>query len=416
MTTPRGMSTLIVNCGAIATGDLVAPLAKADAIAIRGGTIEAIGVSSAFARDTFDLVIDARGTTAAPGLIDPHVHPMLGDWHPRQTVFGWMESALQGGVTSMLSQGTNLLPGRPRDAYSTKALAVLVSKTYHNHRPGGGLKLQSGAVILETGLRESDFQEMVCEGVRLVAEIGASGIYGYDNIGEMLTWARAAGMKIPIHFGAASIPGSLRIGADDVKLYRPDVVVHVNGGPISAPIDEIDEVIDHTTAAIEVIQTGNIRTGMHAVARLRDRGELARLIFGSDTPVGHGAMPLSIIKTVVQMATLADLPGEIAIAAATGNTARSYGLTDVGVLAPGRAGDVILIDRASGADATSALQTIERGDVPAITAVLVEGRLVSVRARNSPFTDRVPGYSGKAAATLRHASGIEEALLPPMFA
>ena len=126
MTAPGAFATLVVNCAAIATGDLDAPRADGDAIAIRDGRIAAIGHSSGFDRGAFDLVVDARGTTAAPGLIDPHVHPMLGDWHPRQAVFGWMEAALQGGVTSMLSQGTNLLPGRPRDAFSTKALAVLV--------------------------------------------------------------------------------------------------------------------------------------------------------------------------------------------------------------------------------------------------------------------------------------------------
>ena len=416
MTRARPFDTLIVNCAAIATGDLNRPLADGDAIAIRQGTIEAIGKAGQFNRETFDVVIDAVGTTAAPGLIDPHVHPLLGDWHPRQAVFGWMESALHGGVTSMLSQGIHMLPGRPKDAFSTKALAILVGKTFHNHRPGGALKVHSCGVILEAGLREADFAEMAREGVLLVAEIGAGGIYGWDNIGEMLTWARAAGMKVPIHFGAASIPGSRRIGAADVKLYQPDVVAHVNGGPISAPVDDIDEVIDHTAATIEVIHCGNLRTGLHAVQRLRDRGELARLIIGSDTPVGHGAIPLAIIKTVVQLAPLAGLRGEIAIALATGNSARAYGLTGVGILEPGRVGDVILIDRASGADANSALETIERGDLPAITSIVVDGQPITMRARNTPFTERVPTYSGNGVTGLRYPSSFEQAMFPSLFA
>jgi len=29
-------------------------------------------------------IIDANGTTVAPGLIDSHVHPVAGDWTPRQ--------------------------------------------------------------------------------------------------------------------------------------------------------------------------------------------------------------------------------------------------------------------------------------------------------------------------------------------
>lgn len=108
--------------GTIATGDLRNPLANGDAIAIRAGRIQAIGTTSDFDRRSLHVVIDARGTTAAPGLIDPHVHPLLGDWHPRQTVLGWMESAFHGGVTSMVSQGAHVLLGRPRDAFSAKAL------------------------------------------------------------------------------------------------------------------------------------------------------------------------------------------------------------------------------------------------------------------------------------------------------
>jgi enamidase len=413
----RGSSidTLILNLGAIATGDLASPRADGDAIAIRGGRIDAIGTRTDFEAGSFELVIDANGTTATPGLIDPHVHPMIGDWNPRQAVLGWMEAAFHGGITSMLSQGVVHLQGRPRDASGTKAVAILTSKVYENFRPGGGLKLHSGAVILEKGLTESDFAEMAREGVLLVAEVGGSGIYEYDDVHEMLGWARALGMTIPMHFGAASIPGSVRIGADYVLKYKPDVVVHVNGGPISAPLDEITEVIDHTTAAIEVIHCGNIRSAVHATVRLRDKGAMSRLIIGSDSPVGHGAIPLAIIKTVVQVAPLAELAGEVAIAAATGNSARAYGLPDVGILAKGHAADVLLMDRASGSTARSALESIEIGDVPAITTILVDGRPIALRARNTPFTDRAPKFAGPAAASLRHPRTQEELLLPPIF-
>jgi hypothetical protein len=44
-------------------------------------------------------------------------------------------------------------------------------------------------VILEAGLTEDDFAELKSEGVRLVAEVGASGIYNYDAIQPMLEWA-----------------------------------------------------------------------------------------------------------------------------------------------------------------------------------------------------------------------------------
>jgi len=60
-----------------------------------------------------DLLIDARRTCLAPGLIDSHVHPVFGDWTPRQNQLGWIESTLHGGVTTMISAGEVHLPGRP---------------------------------------------------------------------------------------------------------------------------------------------------------------------------------------------------------------------------------------------------------------------------------------------------------------
>ena len=40
-----------------------------------------------------------------PGLIDPHIHLVVGDWNPRQSVFGPLEGIFNGGVTTALSQG-----------------------------------------------------------------------------------------------------------------------------------------------------------------------------------------------------------------------------------------------------------------------------------------------------------------------
>ena len=60
-------------------------------------------------------IVDANGTTVAPGLIDSHVHPVAGDWTPRQNQIGWIDSYLHGGVTTMISAGEVHMPGRPRD-------------------------------------------------------------------------------------------------------------------------------------------------------------------------------------------------------------------------------------------------------------------------------------------------------------
>ena len=88
--------------------------------------------------------IDARGTALAPGLIDSHVHPVAGDWTPRQNQLGWIDSTLNGGVTTLISAGEVHYPGRPKDIVGVKALAITAQRSFENARPAG-VKVLAGA-------------------------------------------------------------------------------------------------------------------------------------------------------------------------------------------------------------------------------------------------------------------------------
>ena len=124
------MRTLIVNIGTVATGDSKAPLADADSILIEDGRIVAVGRAlngDAAAAGHIDQLIDARGTTAIPGLIDSHAHPVFGDFTPRQQTLNFIESGLHGGVTTVISAGEVHLPGRPKDVVGLKALAIVAA-------------------------------------------------------------------------------------------------------------------------------------------------------------------------------------------------------------------------------------------------------------------------------------------------
>lgn len=401
----------ITNLATIVSGDIERPVLDGDSILTEGGKIKAVGRRKDLNLDEADVLIDADGMTAIPGLIDPHVHPMLGDWNPRQSVMGWMEGALQGGVTSMLSQGIVHLEGRPTDAFGTKAMAILTSTVYRKYRPGGGLKLLSGSVILEEGLTEEDFKEMSRAGVKLVAEIGGCGIYKYDEVKPMMDWARKYGMKVPMHFGAPSYPGSVRFWAEEVIQYQPDVVVHLNGGPVTAPLKEIDRVLDETDIAVEIIHCGNINASQHIARRLHERKNLKRLIIGSDTPVGHGAIPLAILKTIVQVCPLAGISGAEGIALATGNSARAYGLKDMGMIKPGYTADILLVDCPRDSSGKDAVSAIEYGDVPAIGPIVIDGRIVALRGRNTPFSYRTAKIRTETGAVLEQDTNV----LPSLF-
>jgi enamidase len=99
-------------------------------------------------------------------------------------------------------------------------------------------------------------------------------------------------------------------------------------------------------------------------------------------------MPLGMLYTIAHLASLADIPPEHAIAAATGSNARVYGL-DAGMLAAGKAADIVLIDAPDGGTQSNALAAIRNGDIAAIGAVVSAGepRVVG-RSRNTPGTTR----------------------------
>jgi len=97
-------SLLLRNIGCLISGKVDKPYCEGDAVLIKDGLIAVIGGNS-LAESDADLVVDVQGATVAPGLIDSHVHPVLGDYTPRQKMLDFMESSLHGGVTTMISAG-----------------------------------------------------------------------------------------------------------------------------------------------------------------------------------------------------------------------------------------------------------------------------------------------------------------------
>src|SRR5262249_33479069 len=146
-----GMKVAIVNLGQIVSGDWRDPFAAGDTILIEGERIAAVGTALAGAVEGADVVIDAVGMTAIPGLIDSHVHVTFGDYTPRQRTVGFLESYVHGGVTTAISASEVHVPGRPRDPEGVKALAIAAQRSFAEYRPGG-MRVIAGSVILEPGL------------------------------------------------------------------------------------------------------------------------------------------------------------------------------------------------------------------------------------------------------------------------
>ena len=380
------MKVAIVNLGQIISGDWRAPFAAGDTIISEGDCITLVGTAAADAVESADVVIDAGGMTAIPGLIDSHVHITFGDYTPRQRTVGYLESYLHGGITTAISASEVHVPGRPSDPEGIKALALAAQRCFATYRPAG-MRVIAGSVILEPGLIAADFKELAAKGVTL-AKAGFGAVKtAYDYV-PLVAEAKAAGLITTCHTGGSSIPGSGAITGDHLLAMHPHVSFHINGGPTAMPDADFERVIKESEIALQVCTAGNLRTVL-LCARLADQlGAFDRFIMGTDTPTGSGIMPLGLLYTIAHCASLTDMPPEHFICAASGSNAHVYGL-DSGYLATGKAADIVLIDAPDGGTQSTALAAIKHGDIAAIGGVVTAGvpRFVG-RSRNTPATTR----------------------------
>jgi enamidase len=380
------MRVAITNIGTIVSGDWRQPFTRGDTVIADEGKFVSVGTASAAEVDGCDVVIDADGTTAIPGLIDSHVHITFGDYTPRQRTVGFLESYVHGGTTTAISASEVHVPGRPNDPEGVKALAVAACKCFEHYRPGG-MRVLAGSVILEPGLNQADFADLAANGVRL-AKAGFGAVEtAYDYV-PLVAAANGAGLITTCHTGGASIPGSGAITGDHLLAMRPHVSFHINGGPTAMPDADFERVIIDSDIALQVCTAGNLRTTLLCARLAEKHGAFERFIIGTDTPTGSGIMPLGMLYTIAHLASLTDMAPERSICAATGNNARVYKL-GCGLIAPGRDADMVLIDAPDGGTQSTALAAIKHGDIAAIGAVISDGepRFVG-RSRNTPPTTR----------------------------
>lgn len=379
---------VVRNVGLMLSGRLEEPILDADTVVAEGGRIVAVGRAKDVDTDGARVTIDAKGCAVSPGLIDSHVHPVFGDWTPRQNQLGWIDSMLNGGVTTMISAGEVHLPGRPRDIIGVKALAITAQRAYENFRPGG-VKLLAGAPVIEKGMVESDFAELAAAGVTLLGEVGLGTVKAGEEAKQMVAWARKHGIQSTIHTGGPSVPGSGYIDADTVLEADADIIGHINGGHTALPLSQIRCLCESCGRGIEIVHNGNELAGLTALRFAKELGQLERVILGTDSPAGSGVQPLGILRMIALLSSLGDTPAELVFACATGNTARMRKL-DCGIIEPGRSADLVLMDRAQHSSGTDLLDSVRKGDLPGIGMVVIDGIVRCGRSRNTPPAERVP--------------------------
>ena len=370
------MSSLeIRNLGGLVSGRIGEPVQPVEALRAEDGAITALeSVGDA------DTVMDAAGAVAIPSLIDSHAHVVFGDWTPRQSALGWIESSMHGGVSMMMSASEVHLPGRPRDREGVKALAVTAQRAFEGFRPGG-VKILAGSVIIEPTLQPKDFKELAANGVWL-AKVGFGDFSPQREASSLVRAAQKHGFVVMNHTGGASIPDSSPVTIDDVLELGCDIIGHANGGPTALPDDDLPRLFD-APGVIQLVQAGNLRSSLRILELAKERDALGRIVIATDTPTGTGVMPLGMIKTVCELSSLGFLSAPDAVAMATGNNAAVLRRRE-GVLEQGRPADLVLLFPPLGSASSDPLAAIEHGDIPGIGAVVIDGELRALRSRNTP--------------------------------
>ncbi len=405
---------VLINIDKIISGDLEKGILAGDTIVVRDGLISEIGFENDVDKSGIDVVVDVDGQCVAPGFIDAHVHNTLDDYAPQRKAVGCYADALYGGTTTMISEGEQG-PGWPRfydDAIGCKAAAIMAKRVFDRFRPGGALKMHGGALVLVNGLTEQDFKEMSEAGVWIIAEIGGGGLSDPKDVAPMLEWAKKYNFFYSIHLAPPSIPGSSWVTSEAILELKPHKVAHTNGGSTAVEYVHIQRLIDESDVPLELVVNGNFVNFNKILRGLNEKGQLNRVLFGSDAPTGQASLSGAINRAIVKASSLNDLSAADCIAMATGNTADIYGL-NTGKIEVGREADLQVIDKPPGGCGNNVLDSIEHGDPFGNSMVIVDGRIIAFRGKDSRPTARYCKVNGIDA----YVTGITEHLFfPPQVA
>ena len=385
------MKKLVIrNIGQILSGKMEDAIFDGDCIIATDGKITEWGAEKDMDCEGATNLIDAHGVTAMPGLIDSHIHPVIGDYTPRQQQLNWIDSTLHGGVTTLISAGEVHMPGRPKDIVGLKAMAIAAQRWYENFRPSG-VKVHAGAPVIEHGMVEQDFKDLADAGVTLLGEVGLGTVKDGKTAQQMVGWARKYGIQSTIHTGGPSIPGSGLIDADMVMETGTDVIGHINGGHSALPDDQIICLCESCSSAFEIVHNGNERSAVLAVNTARELGKLDQVILGTDGPAGSGVQPLGIMRMVAMLSAFGNVPAAEAFCFGNGNTSRQRNL-DTGLIEAGYAADFVLLDKAQHAPGKTMLESVQQGNLPGVGMTIIDGEVCSGRSRNTPPADRLPEH------------------------
>ena len=339
------------------------------------------------------VTIDGTGKTALPGLIDVHVHMLVGttEVDTRRFIDNTLKERLQTflrhGVTTVKSAGdpTDLILGIRADLRDgalagPRLLVVGPALTAPGGHPAGTI-CRGDAWCRANRAAEVDSEEEARREVRRLAQRGVDAIKVVFSSGEpefnssfpklsfeivkaIVDEARSAGLPVTVHVTDESMAIDVLAAGVSGLEHGPNAPQDPNALARALESPERSLVPTLATLAARVPPTPSLQARSQTVAELHKAG--VRIVVGTDT---RQEMPpgLSTIQEIERLVE-AGLSPEAALKAATSVAARHLGLeTEIGTLEIGKSADILLVR----GDPTRNI-----GDLHQADAVVQTGRIV----------------------------------------
>ncbi|MBC8425789.1 imidazolonepropionase [bacterium] len=349
------------------------------ALAVDGGRVVAYGPSGSFAELAAKATLRVDGACVVPGFVDPHTHAVYGrtrqdEYERRLRGETYLEIAAAGGgihasVRDLRERDEDELVAmtvpRLREALASGTTTIEIKSGYglsaddeikmlraaRRAADEAGLRavltcLAAHEIPAEFRDRRGDYVDLVCEEILpRVAQEGLAerldvfcepSVFDLAETERILARGLELGLRATVHadelepFGGAVL--AARLGAGSA-----DHLIKIDAAGIAA-------LADSTTVA--VLLPGTVFTlGLRDYAPAREMIAAGAAV-ALATDYNPGSSPISSVPLVMAIAcTQMRLSPAEALAATTDNAAWALGLGgEVGVLAPGRPADFLVLD------------------------------------------------------------------------
>ncbi len=380
-------TTLLTHIGELTTNDADRPLRTDAAVVVEGSRI--VWVGSAAEAPAADHQVDAGGRAVVPGFVDSHSHLVFaGDRAPEFAARMAGEAYAAGGIRTtvaatraatdeqLTSHVARLVDEMRRQGTTTLEIKSGYGLSVHDEARSLAVARQFtedttflGAHVVPAGTDAAAYVDLVtgpmleacAPHARWIDVFCEEGAFDADQARTVLAAGAAVGLRGRLHANQLTYGEGVRLAAE-LGLTAVDHCTYLSDADVAALADS------GTVATLLPGVEFSTRQPYPDARRLLDAGVTVAL--ASDCNPGSSftsSVPFCIALAVREMGMT---PAE-AVWAATAGGARALGRDDVGVIAPGRRADLVLLD------APSHVHLAYRPGVPLVAGVWQAGRPVT---------------------------------------